>query len=148
MCFLFKVTAATEIYTYVHTLSLHDALPIEPFDMTGALESEDVGRETVEEEAVVADGHRAAREMLQRFLERRERFGVEVVGRLVEQQDVAAGLEHLRHMHAVPLAARKHADLLLLVGALEVEGADIGARLHLVLADAKDRKSKRLNYSQ
>src|SRR3546814_19178288 len=39
-------------------------------------------------------------------------------------------------MHAVPLAARKHADLLLLVGALEVEGADIGARLHLVLADA------------
>src|SRR3546814_12258184 len=79
---------------------------------------------------------RSAREILQRFLERRERFGVEVVGRLVEQQDVAAGLEHLRHMHAVPLAARKHADLLLLVGALEVECADIGARLHLVLADA------------
>src|SRR3546814_14604120 len=26
--FLFKVTATTEIYTYLHTLSLHDALPI------------------------------------------------------------------------------------------------------------------------
>src|SRR5690606_22662792 len=32
-------------------------------------------------------------------------------------------------------AARQLADLLLLVGALEVEGADIGASLHLMLAD-------------
>src|SRR3546814_14783883 len=28
ICFLFNGTATTEIYTYVHTLSLHDALPI------------------------------------------------------------------------------------------------------------------------
>src|SRR3546814_21005466 len=28
MFFFFKDTATTEIYTYVHTLSLHDALPI------------------------------------------------------------------------------------------------------------------------
>src|SRR3546814_16783681 len=28
MCFFFKDTATTEIYTYCHTLSLHDALPI------------------------------------------------------------------------------------------------------------------------
>src|SRR3546814_17065398 len=27
-CFLFNETASTEIYTYGHTLSLHDALPI------------------------------------------------------------------------------------------------------------------------
>src|SRR3546814_17334094 len=27
-CFFFNDTATTEIYTYVHTLSLHDALPI------------------------------------------------------------------------------------------------------------------------
>src|SRR3546814_7262157 len=27
-CFLFKDTATTEIYTYWHTLALHDALPI------------------------------------------------------------------------------------------------------------------------
>src|SRR3546814_13643863 len=30
MVFFFKDTATTEIYTYVHTLSLHDALPILP----------------------------------------------------------------------------------------------------------------------
>src|SRR3546814_11094021 len=29
-CFFFKHTATTEIYTYGHTLSLHDALPIWP----------------------------------------------------------------------------------------------------------------------
>src|SRR3546814_19254702 len=28
MVFFFKYTATTEIYTYLHTLSLHDALPI------------------------------------------------------------------------------------------------------------------------
>src|SRR3546814_2176397 len=28
MCFCFNDTATTEIYTYLHTLSLHDALPI------------------------------------------------------------------------------------------------------------------------
>src|SRR3546814_11276506 len=28
--FLFNDTATTEIYTYLHTLSLHDALPISP----------------------------------------------------------------------------------------------------------------------
>src|SRR3546814_12781774 len=29
-CFFFNDTATTEIYTYLHTLSLHDALPISP----------------------------------------------------------------------------------------------------------------------
>src|SRR3546814_4393004 len=28
LCFFFKDTASTEVYTYGHTLSLHDALPI------------------------------------------------------------------------------------------------------------------------
>jgi hypothetical protein len=39
---------------------------------------------------------------------------------------------------AVALAARQLADLLLLVLALEVEGADIGAGADLVLAEAED----------
>src|SRR3546814_18615882 len=30
ICFFFHTTATTEIYTYLHTLSLHDALPICP----------------------------------------------------------------------------------------------------------------------
>src|SRR6185437_5666111 len=46
-----------------------------------------------------------------------------------------ARLEHLGEVHAVALAARERADLLLLVGALEVEGAAIGARVDLALAE-------------
>ena len=70
-----------------------------------------------------------------RLFERAQRVDVEIVGRLVEQQHVGAGLEHLGEMHAVALAARELADLLLLVGALEVEGRAIGARVHLALAE-------------
>ena len=94
---------------------------LEPFDMAVALEGEHVGRDAVEEPAVVADDDGAAGEILQRLFERAQRIDVEIVGRLVEQQHVGAGLEHLGEMHAVALAARERADLLLLVGALEVE---------------------------
>src|SRR3954469_19203316 len=38
-------------------------------------------------------------------------------------------------MHAVALAARQRADLLLLVGALEIERRDIAARIDLALAE-------------
>src|SRR5215813_12300819 len=41
-------------------------------------------------------------------------------------------------MHPVPLAARERRDLLLLVGALEVEGGAVGARIHLALAERND----------
>src|SRR5436190_13448851 len=41
-------------------------------------------------------------------------------------------------MHAVALAARQKADLLLLIRAAEVEPADVAARRRLVRADAQD----------
>ena len=102
--------------------------------MAVALEGEDVGRQPVEEPAVVADDDRAAGKILQRFFERAQRVHVEVVGRLVQQQHVVRALQHLRQVHAVALAAREHADRLLLVAALEVEGGAIGARRHAALA--------------
>ena len=107
-------------------------IAFEPFDVAVAFEGENVGGQPVEEEAVVADDHRAAREILERFLECAQGLDVEVVGRLVEQQDVAALLQHLGDMDAVALAARKLADLLLLVLPLEVEGPGIGAAGMLV----------------
>ena len=58
---------------------------LEPADLAVALEGEDVGRDPVEEPAVVADDHGAAGERLQARLERPERVHVEVVGRLVEE---------------------------------------------------------------
>ena len=99
---------------------------LEPADLAVALEGEDVGRDPVEEPAIVADDDGAARERLEAGLERPERVDVEVVRRLVEEQDVAARLEQLGQVDPVPLAARQLADELLLVGAAEVEARDVG----------------------
>src|SRR5689334_11877270 len=59
---------------------------LKPFDVTVALEREDVRGQAVEEEAIVADDHGTAGEVLDRFLERAQGFDVEIVGWLVEQQ--------------------------------------------------------------
>jgi hypothetical protein len=48
---------------------------------------------------------------------------------------VAAGRQGLGQVDAVALTARQQADLLLLVAALEVETADVGAAVDLALAD-------------
>jgi hypothetical protein len=107
---------------------------LEPHHLAVALEGEDVGGDAVEEPAVVADHHGAAGEVEQRLFQRAQRVDVEVVGRLVEQQQVAAALEQLGQVHPVALAAREVADLLLLVGAAEVERRAVGARVDLALA--------------
>nr|GFB69883.1 hypothetical protein [Tanacetum cinerariifolium] len=54
---------------------------------------------------------------------------VQVVGGLVEQQQVGALLERHGQVHAVFLAARKAADLLLLVAARKVELTDVSPRV-------------------
>src|SRR5690349_22028139 len=102
-------------------------IALEPFDAAVALEGEDVRRDTVEKPAVVADDDGAARIVEQCLLERAQRVDVEIVGRLVEQQEVGALLQHFGQMHAVALAARDLPDLFLLVRAAEVEQRAIGA---------------------
>ena len=58
--------------------------------MAVAFEGEHVGGDAVEEEAIVADDHRAAGEILSASSSARKRLDVEIVGRLVEQQQVGA----------------------------------------------------------
>src|SRR4051794_26772992 len=108
---------------------------LEPHDLRVALERQDVRGHAVQEPAVVGDDHRAAGEVEQRLLERAQGVDVEVVGRLVEEQDVAAGAQQLGEVHAVAHAAAQRADLLLLVGALEVEARTVRARVHVAIAD-------------
>ena len=86
----------------------------------------------------MGDDDRAAGEIEQRFLQRAQGVDIEVVGRLVQQQEIGAGLQHLGEMRGVALASREHADLLLLVRALEVERAAIGARIDLPLAQIEN----------
>src|SRR5262249_60281763 len=79
----------------------------------------------------------AAGEVEQSVLERAQRVHVEIVAGLVEEQHVAAALEHLGQVQPIALAARELADALLLVAALEVERGDVGARLELPAADVE-----------
>ncbi|MCY1217946.1 hypothetical protein D9M72_298770 [compost metagenome] len=103
--------------------------------MRVALERQDVRSNPIQEPAIVRDHHHAASEFQQRIFQRPQRFHVKVVGRLIQQQHIAAGDQGLGHVQAAAFAARQRADLLLLVAALEVEAADIGARRGFVTAN-------------
>src|SRR5882757_8825999 len=102
-------------------------VPLEPPDLRVALEREYVSGDPVEEPAVVRDDDSAARE-------REQRVHVEVVGRLVEQQQVAALAQKLGEVEPVAFAPGQLGDLLLLVSALEVEARDVRAAVDGPLA--------------
>ena len=86
-----------------------------------------MGADAVEEPAVVADDEGDACKFFDGFFEGAQGVDVEVVGGFVEQDDVGAFGEGLGEMDAVAFTAREDADLLLLVGALEVERGAVGA---------------------
>ena len=71
------------------------AAPLVERDAAVALEREDARRDLVEEPAIVRDDQRAAGERRQRLLEHAQRHEVEIVGRLVEDEEVAAGAQQL-----------------------------------------------------
>src|SRR5829696_4080117 len=108
---------------------------LEPEPLRLALVGEDVRRHAVEEPAVVADHHGAARKLLQSTLEAAQRLDVEVVGRLVEEQQVTALLQGQGEVEAVPLPTGQDTGRLLLVRSLEPERGDVRARRHLDVAD-------------
>src|SRR5690625_705791 len=107
----------------------------EPVPLRGilvrAFPGEDVSGDPVEEPTVVRHDHGAAGELEKGVLQGSQGLDVEVVRRLIEQEQVAALLEREREIEAVALTAGEHAGLLLLVRSLESERRDIGARGHL-----------------
>ena len=76
-----------------------------PRNALAAVEFENPLGGVVEEVAVVGDGHHGAGEAHQELLQPFDRFGVEVVGRLVEQQHVGLGEQQLAERDAALLAA-------------------------------------------
>ena len=86
-----------------------------------ALPCEDMRGDSVKEPTVVGDHHGATRECEQRVLERLQGFDVEVIGRFVEQQQVAALLQGQGQVQTIAFATGQHAGELLLIGALEAE---------------------------
>ena len=59
----------------------------------------------------MGDAHHGAGEAVQELLQPLDRLGVQVVGRLVEQQHVGFGQQQLAQRDATLLAARQRADL-------------------------------------
>ena len=72
--------------------------------LVGAFPRQNVRGDAVQEHTIVANDHRAARELEQRRLERGQCLDVEVVRGLVEEQQVAALLERERQVQTVALA--------------------------------------------
>lgn len=103
--------------------------------LVGAFPRQNVRGDAVQEHTVMANDHRAARELEQRRFERGQRLDVEVVRRLVEEQQVAALLERERQVQTVALATGKYASALLLVLALKAKARHISAARNLGLAD-------------
>ena len=64
----------------------------EPDHLAVAFEGEHVGGDAIQEPAVMADHHGAAGEVEERVFEGSERVDVEIVGRLIKEEDVSAPL--------------------------------------------------------
>src|SRR5699024_73748 len=75
--------------------------------------------------------HGTAGELEKGVLQGPQGLDVEVVRRLIEQEQVSALLEREREVEAIALTAGEHSGLLLLVRSLESERCDIAARGHL-----------------
>src|SRR5918993_1770681 len=102
-------------------------VPFIPDHLAVALEGEHVRGDAVEEPAVVADHHRAPGEVQERLFERAQGVDVEIVRRLVQQEQVGAAFEQLREMDAVALSPRQLSDFALLVSSFEVEPRTVRA---------------------
>ena len=103
--------------------------------LLGPLPREDVGGDAIQEPTVVRDNDGATGESQEGILQGAQRLDVQVVGRLVQQEQVAALLEGQGQVQAVTLTTGEDARRLLLIRPLEAEGRHVGARGHLDIAD-------------
>ena len=78
----------------------------------------------------------------EQLLERRQRRDVEIVGRLVEQEQVGARLEDLRERDARALAARERADLLALLRPVEQEILEVACASRACALRARPRRRR------
>ena len=80
---------------------------VEGPDFPAPIQDEEEARDAVEEGAVVRDGDDAALEAFEEVFQRLDRIDVEIVGGLVEKEDVGRLGEHAHELEAAPFAARK-----------------------------------------
>ena len=86
-------------------LAIRGIIAVDPPGAPVLLEGQDMGGHPVEEPSVVADDHGAPGEALQGVLQGPERVDVQVVRRLVQEQDVSSLGHGPGQVDPVPLAA-------------------------------------------
>ena len=80
------------------------------------------------------DHYRTTREGEQCLLQCAQSLYIKVIGRLIEQQQVAAAQQQFCQMDAVALTSREVADPFLLVTTTEVKAGAVGTRVGLIVA--------------
>src|SRR2546426_11575688 len=122
----------------LEVLSVVAIRPFEPHRLRIPLESENVCGDTIEKPPIVRDHHGTTGEIDERFLQRSQSIDIEIIRRLVEQQEIPTRLEQLGKMKSVSLSARETPNFLLLIRSLEVELRQIRSSLHLALSNFDD----------
>ncbi len=119
-----------------------------PEDIGVALEGQDVGTDAVQEPAIMTDDDQAAAELHEGIFEGAQGIDIQVVGGLIEDDQVGAAFEQAGQMHAVALATGQRAHFALLLVALEVEARAIGAAVDLHPARLLDLKGSEVQYER
>jgi hypothetical protein len=109
-----------------------------PRNAVPAVELEDPARDVVEEVAIVRDRDNRAGEFLEEALEPRDGLGVEVVGRLVEQQHVGIRQQQAAKRDTPALAARQRLHARVPRRQTQRVGGDFELALELPTADGVD----------
>src|SRR6218665_149461 len=101
----------------------------------GAFVGENVRGDPVEEPPIVGDDNGASWKLKKRVFEAGEGFDVEVVGRFVEKQHVAALLKRERKVKAIAFTAGEHTRWLLLIWTLKPKRGHVRSAWYLGFTD-------------
>src|SRR5262245_33151379 len=112
-------------------------IALEPYDAAVTFESEHVRSDAIEEPSIVADDHGTTCVVDKRFFEGPERVDIQVIGGLIEQQQVRTALQQLGQVYPIAFTAGQRADLALLLRPLEIEPGHIGTRRDRTLPDGQ-----------
>jgi hypothetical protein len=99
----------------------------EPDNVALPFKSQNMSGDPIKEPPVMADHNHRSSKIFESLLQCPQGIYIEVIRRFVEKKDVGSFLQHPCKVDAVSFSPGKNADLLLLIGAGEIEAGHIGA---------------------
>ena len=92
--------------------------------------------DTIQEPTVVTDDDSTTGKGFKTFLQRTQRVHVNIIGWLVEKQDVALLLQSDSQVKTVTLTTGKHTTFLLLISTAKIETTQISSNINVASAHA------------